>query len=204
VNYDVARSALRRQLRDARAGLTPAQRIAAAQSLATQLEALPEFLVDQRVGIYWAVDGELALHAAVAQMRRRGQQLYLPVIEAERRLRFAPYSAESTLAPNRHGIPEPQCDPASLLAPEQLQLVLVPLLGFDRHGHRLGFGGGFYDTSFSFLHEGERPREPLLVGIGYAAQELTEFAPQKWDVRLDFIATERELIDCSGVSGGGS
>ena len=192
-----ARTSLRRQLRNARAGLTPAQRIAAAQSLATQLEALPEFLVDQRIGIYWAVDGELALHAAVAQMRRRGQELYLPVIQQERRLRFAPYRADSALAPNRHGIPEPQCEPAALLSPEQLQLVLVPLLGFDRRGHRLGFGGGFYDTSFAFLRKGERPREPLLVGIGYAAQEVSEFVPEAWDVRLDFVATERELIDCT-------
>lgn len=198
-----ARGPLRRRLRDARAALTPAQRMAAAQALATQLEALPEFLVDQRVGIYWAVDGELALHAAVAQLRRRGQALYLPVIEAERRLRFAPYRADSVLEPNRHGIPEPQCDPAQWLAPEQLQLVLVPLLGFDRRGHRLGFGGGFYDTSFAFLHAGERPREPLLVGIGYAAQELADFVPEPWDVRLDFIATERELIEVQGPETGG-
>ena len=82
--------------------------------------------------------------------------------------------------------------------------MLVPLLGFDRSGHRLGFGGGFYDTSFAFLRTGERPREPLLVGIAYAAQELAEFAPEAWDVRLDFIATERELIDCSEGLGASS
>jgi 5-formyltetrahydrofolate cyclo-ligase len=197
---DPARTALRRGLRDARAALTPAQRIAAAQGLAQQLEQLPEFLVDQRVGIYWAVQGELALHVAVAQLRRRGQQLFLPVIHAERRLRFAPYDAHSTMAPNRHGIPEPIVEAGTLIEPEALQLVLVPLLGFDRRGHRLGFGGGFYDTSFAFLRAGERPREPLLVGIGYAAQEVEAFVPQPWDVRLDFIATERELIDCNPVS----
>ena len=200
MSNDSARSRLRRQLRNARALLTPAQRIAAAQGLAAQLDALPEFLIDRRVGIYWAVQGELALHAAVAPMRRREQQLFLPVIGAERQLRFAPYTAHSVLAPNRHGIPEPVVEPEFLVMPEALELVLVPLLGFDRRGHRLGFGGGYYDTSFAFLREGERPREPLLVGIGYAAQEVDAIAPEPWDIRLDFIATERELIDCNPVA----
>jgi len=199
VNNDAARTALRQQLRDARAQLTPLQRITAAQGLAAQLEALPEFHVDQRVGIYWAVQGELALHAVVAPMRRREQQLFLPVIGAQRQLKFAPYSAATELVPNRHGIPEPQVAPEKLLMPDQLELVLVPLLGFDRRGYRLGFGGGYYDTSFAFLREGERPREPLLVGIGYSSQEIEGIAPEAWDVRLDFIATERELIDCNPV-----
>jgi 5-formyltetrahydrofolate cyclo-ligase len=199
VNNDAARTALRQQLRDTRGQLTPMQRIAAAQGLAAQLEALPEFHVDQRVGIYWAVHGELALHAAVAPMRRRGQQLFLPVIGARRRLKFAPYSADAELVPNRHGIPEPQVAAEKLVMPEQLELVLVPLLGFDRRGYRLGFGGGYYDTSFAFLQQGDRPREPLLVGIGYSSQEIDGLAPEPWDVRLDFIATERELIDCNPV-----
>jgi 5-formyltetrahydrofolate cyclo-ligase len=73
----------------------------------------------------------------------------------------------------------------------------VPLLGFDRHGHRLGFGGGYYDRSFAFLRDLERPSKPLLVGIGYASQEIDSLAPEDWDVRLDYVATERELIDCT-------
>jgi 5-formyltetrahydrofolate cyclo-ligase len=73
----------------------------------------------------------------------------------------------------------------------------VPLLGFDRRGNRLGHGGGYYDRSFGFLNEQVRPTEPLLVGIGYAFQELAQVDEQAWDVPLDFVATERELIDCT-------
>ncbi|MGP1664777.1 MAG: 5-formyltetrahydrofolate cyclo-ligase, partial [Rhodanobacter sp.] len=62
---------------------------------------------------------------------------------------------------------------------------------------RLGYGGGYYDRSFAFLKDQARPAEPLLVGVGYAFQELDELAAQAWDIRLDFIATEHELIDCS-------
>ena len=196
MNDTDARRALRRELRAARASLDPRQRMAAAQALADRLEALPEFLIDQRVAVYWAVDGEISLHAAVTALRRRGQGLFLPVLRGERELAFAPYARDAALEPNRHGIPEPSCAPTELLPPQALQLVLVPLLGFDRHGNRLGFGAGYYDRSFAFLRAGERPREPLLVGVAYACQERAQLDAAAWDVPLDFVATETELIDC--------
>jgi 5-formyltetrahydrofolate cyclo-ligase len=98
------------------------------------------------------------------------------------------------IATNRLGIPEPADTDASL-APDALDVVLVPLLGFDRRGHRLGFGGGYYDRSFAFLRDVERPAKPLLVGIGYALQEVERVPHEDWDVPLDYVATERELID---------
>ena len=74
-------------------------------------------------------------------------------------------------------------------------MVLVPLLGFDRGGHRLGFGGGYYDRSFSFLQGRVDVGKPVLVGVGYAMQEVERIDAQPWDVRLDYVATEREWID---------
>jgi 5-formyltetrahydrofolate cyclo-ligase len=188
---------LRARLREARAQLTPTQRIAAATGLVDHLEQLPEFLVDTRVAGYWAVAGELPLHAAVARLRARGQHYHLPVIAKGRHLRFAPLLANATLHPNRYGIPEPQCAESELLAPSAIELVLVPLTAFDRRGHRLGSGGGYYDRSFAFLRDVARPASPLLVGIGYSFQELPALERQAWDVPMDYIATERELIDCT-------
>ena len=80
---------------------------------------------------------------------------------------------------------------------DDIDLVLVPLLGFDRRGNRLGAGAGYYDRSFAFLKEKPRPAQPLLVGIGYHFQELPQLTPQPWDVALDFVATDRELIECA-------
>lgn len=193
----LARQDWRRQLRERRAALPAAQRIAAAQGLLQQLRSLPEFSVDQRIGGYFAVEGELSLHLVVAQCWREGKAFHLPVAMPGRQLQFAPYTAASEVLPNRYGIPEPQAASTHLLDPAALELVLVPLLGFDRHGHRLGYGGGFYDKSFAFLQQRERPSLPLLVGIGYSFQEIDTLAPEPWDVRLDLIATERELIDCT-------
>ncbi|WP_257387086.1 5-formyltetrahydrofolate cyclo-ligase [Tahibacter caeni] len=196
----IERQQLRQRLREQRANLPAAQRIAAAQGLLLQLQQLPELVVDERIGGYFAVNGELSLHLLVAQCWRRGKAFHLPVATPPRRLRFARYDAASTVQPNRYGIPEPVAAGDALIEPAALELVFVPLLGFDRRGHRLGYGGGYYDSSFAFLQQRERPAQPLLVGVGYSFQEVDALAPESWDVQLDLIATERELIDCTGVA----
>ncbi|WP_447732375.1 5-formyltetrahydrofolate cyclo-ligase [Rhodanobacter soli] len=189
------RRELRQRLAEQRRALSPAERIAAAQGLRRSLEQLPEYFTDARVAGYWASHGELPLNLAIPPLANRGQQFLLPVIGRGKRLHFAPWQSGDAVQPNRYGIPEPAA-PGELLEPFQLDLVLVPLLGFDRRGRRLGHGGGYYDRSFAFLNEQVRPTEPLLVGIAYAFQELPEVDEEDWDVPLDFVATERELIDC--------
>ena len=91
---------------------------------------------------------------------------------------------------------ESEGEVAAQLAPHALDIVLVPLLAFDRRGTRLGSGGGYYDRSFAFLHGQARPHRPLLVGVGYAFQEVESLPAAAWDVALDYIATDAELIDC--------
>lgn len=189
------RRELRQQLAERRRSLTPPQRIAAAQGLRRSLEQLPEYFTDLRVAGYWASSGELPLNLVIPPLATRGQQFLLPVIGPGTHLRFAPWQSGEDVQPNRFGIPEP-VSPKELLEPFQLDLVLVPLMAFDRRGHRLGYGGGYYDRSFAFLKAQVRPTEPLLVGIGYAFQELPEIAAERWDVPLDYIATDQELIDC--------
>jgi 5-formyltetrahydrofolate cyclo-ligase len=197
VSLGTDRSELRARLRDARAALSPRERAAAAEAVAVRLEQLPEFVVDTRVAGYWAVGGEVLLHAACARLRAREQIYHLPLIQDDHTLRFARWQMGASVRANRYGIPEPESDTANLLPASELDLVLVPLLGFDRRGNRLGMGAGYYDRSFAFLRAAVRPAQPLLVGIGYHFQELPELPPQAWDVRLDFVATDRELISCT-------
>ncbi|HEX7814923.1 MAG TPA: 5-formyltetrahydrofolate cyclo-ligase [Dyella sp.] len=200
---DVQRRELRKQLAERRRALTPAERIASAQGLRRSLEQLPEYMTDVRVAGYWACDGELPLNLAIAPLASRGQQFLLPLIGDDGTLRFAPWNHGDEIQPNRYGIPEPIA-PKEWLAPFQLDLVLVPLLGFDRRGNRLGYGGGYYDRSFAFLREQGRPTEPLLVGVAYDFQELPVLDHQPWDVPLDFIATDSELIDCHATEADGT
>lgn len=194
-SIDAARAALRRELRARRAALSARERLAAAEGVVAQLERIPEFLTDRRVAGYWAVDGELPLLGLMPGLRARGQHYHLPVLGGDRRLRFAPWRPGVEIAPNRYGIPEPACAEADLLAPAEVDVVLVPLLGFDRRGGRLGFGGGWYDRSFDFLRGRTDIGRPALVGVGYALQEIDAIDAMPWDVRLDYVATERELIE---------
>ncbi|MDR2011457.1 MAG: 5-formyltetrahydrofolate cyclo-ligase [Rhodanobacter sp.] len=197
-----ARDLLRKVLRERRAALSAPQRAAAAQALVAQLECIPECLTDRRIAGYWAVRGELPLAALLSGLRARDQFWHLPVVDAARKmLRFAAWRLGMPITTNRFGIPEPQVDAAQQLAPDQIDVVLLPLLGFDRRGNRLGSGGGYYDRTFAFLRDRDDVAKPLLVGVGYALQEIEALDAQPWDVRLDYIATERELIDLTPPHG---
>ena len=182
---------LRRDLRSRRRALPAAQRIAAADTLANQLLALP-FLPDSgHVAGYWAMDGEIALNSW--QVRLPRQLVYcLPVLHADNSLRFAPWRPGEALVSNRFGIPEPDVDPAEALPAQALSLVVMPLVGFDARGHRLGMGGGWYDRSFAFRNAAAPP--PWLVGVGFNVQRVPHLDQEAWDVIPDALCTETETL----------
>ena len=185
------RPSLRRQLRAARRALPAAERIAAAEALATRLLALPFAPAAGHVAGYWAMDGEIALHAWQLRLPR-GCTYCLPVLGDDECLRFAPWRPGAPLRENRFGIPEPDVGPDALLEPGRLALVVVPLVGFDAHCHRLGMGGGWYDRSFAFRHERAAP--PWLVGAAFQLQRIDPVDAEAWDVRLDAVCTEADVV----------
>jgi 5-formyltetrahydrofolate cyclo-ligase len=121
--------------------------------------------------------------------------LYLPVITDFRhsRMRFVRYEVDSAMRVNRYGIAEPDHRHAEVIPARHLDVVLLPLVGFDAHGSRLGSGAGFYDRSLHHLREGRRWRKPKLIGVGYECQRVPRLQPDRWDVPLDGILTERGL-----------
>ncbi len=146
---------------------------------------------------YWAVDGEVGLHAW--QMRLPPALQYcLPRLHEDGRLRFAPWKPGGALVTNRHGIPEPDVDTSACLQPEQMALVVLPLVGFDARCHRLGMGGGWYDRSFAFRQSQAAP--PWLVGAGFTAQRLDHVQPQAWDVTLDAVCCEDSTYLASDIA----
>lgn len=180
------RDALRQQLRAARRSLPAAQRLAAADALAERLLALPFAPQQGAVAGYWAMDGEIALHRWQLSLPP-GVRYCLPVLDG-RVLRFAPWRPGQGLVSNRYGIPEPDVDRADTLGPEDMDLVVTPLTGFDAACGRLGMGGGWYDRSFAFRHR-QAPL-PWLVGVGFAAQQVPALPVAAWDVPVDAICTE--------------
>ena len=196
-NRAAERRLLRRNLRESRRALPASQRIAAANTLADHLLNLPVAPQSGHVAGYWAMDGEIALHAW--QLRLPEDCIYcLPVLCDDQRLRFAPWKPGDALASNHFGIPEPDLSPASLLEADAMSLVVMPLVGFDDGGNRLGMGGGWYDRSFAFRHERSAP--PYLVGAAFAIQQVPAFEAEAWDVRLDAVCTEQRCFDFSSAT----
>lgn len=181
------RALLRRELRQRRRDLPAATRIAAANTLADRLLALPFLPSSGHVAGYWAMDGEIGLHAF--QLRLPPTLTYcLPLLHADETLRFAPWRAGAPLVTNRFGIPEPDIDPDDALPASAMAMLVLPLVGFDARGARLGMGGGWYDRSLAFRHA--RPAPPWLVGAGFAMQQVDALPLEAWDVRLDAVCSE--------------
>lgn len=151
------------------------------------------FINSRKIAFYHAVRGEAnpAGLAQKARLQKLGTQFYLPILEANKSLVFAPVNLTTKFRSNQFSIPEPICDKNEIITADQLDLVIVPLLGFDKHGNRLGMGGGYYDRSFAFKKQ--EPIPPILMGFAYAMQEIDSLAAESWDVALDMIATENKL-----------
>ncbi len=138
---------------------------------------------------YSARGNEINPAALVAALRAQGHTIALPVMGgATAPLVFRIHKDGDKFAANAFGIREPETT-APLAEPD---ILLVPLLAFDRRGHRLGYGGGYYDRT---LHELRRHRKILAIGVGFACQEVPEVPAATHDVRLDRIVTETQAFD---------
>ena len=177
-------------MRDARRAIPAPERIAAASALAGHLLAHESAPRQGFVAGYWAMDGEIALHAW--QLNLPSAVTYcLPLLHEDGRLRFAPWRPGDPLVANRFGIPEPDVGDDALLAPEALAAAVVPLVAFDARGHRLGMGGGWYDRSFAFRAAHAAP--PLLLGAAFELQRVDALDLADWDIALDAVCTEHAI-----------
>lgn len=185
---------LRQQLRALRRALDGTQRQQAAQALIGHLVHWPVWAAAVHIAGYWACDGELDPAPLLEHAWAAGRQVYLPVLRDDHGLGFAPYRPDTPLHRNRFQIPEPAVSAAHWLEPAQLDVVLTPLLAFDRTGTRLGMGGGFYDRAFAFLRDpAYNGHRPTLLGLGYQCQQTAFLVRQPWDVPLDAVLTEQAL-----------
>jgi 5-formyltetrahydrofolate cyclo-ligase len=184
---------LRRELRHRRAALDEAQRRHAAARIADTILRTPRFLHARHVAVYLPVRGEADPLGLVAQARRLGKRVYLPVLAplVQHGLWFLPWDQDTPLHRNRFGIPEPVLNGHTPRPPSRLDLVITPLVAFDANGHRLGMGKGYYDRTFAFLRRRGQWRKPYLLGCAYGFQEVSGLTAQPWDIPLHGVVTEQ-------------
>ena len=175
------KAALRKTLAAARRAMDPIQKQQWDARICANLLAWWNANKLDQIGVYWPLAGEPDLHPAYATLAHAGVQLALPVVHApDAPLGFAHWEPGETMVRDRMGVAVPQ-----LLRPvERPPALLIPCLGFNPHGYRLGYGGGYYDRTLA-----PHPR-PLTLGIAYALAAAS-FADDPHDVALDLIITEQ-------------
>ena len=184
--------ALRRQARAARAAAFAAAGEAAALEVRRLILERRLVPAGATVGGYWPQGSELDCRPLLLALHDLGCWCALPVIVApDQPLRFRLWQPGDTLAAGAAGIPEP-VEGAPEILPETL---LVPLLGFDAAGHRLGQGGGYYDRTLAAMRASGDPA--LAIGLAFEAQHLPPLPTKPHDQQLDWIVTE------AGCRGGG-
>jgi 5,10-methenyltetrahydrofolate synthetase len=171
----------RRQLIEQRQQLAEATRReldATIDALIEQAFVLPR---DKVVAFCWPYKGEVDVRFAVRSFRARGASAALPAVTARNQpLQFHQWWPGVAMSPGALGIPVPQHTQA--VTPD---MAIVPVVGFDPRGYRLGYGGGYFDRTLAAL-----PRKPITVGVGLEAARLATIYPQAHDIPMDFIVTE--------------
>ena len=188
----LSKTQLRSALRQRRLRLSQEQQSAAAQALATVVAELPGWRAAERIALYLAADGEIDTTPLSESARSLGKQLFLPVIQNDNSLLFTAWHDGAPLSANRYDIPEPP-DSAGHCPTDQLDIIFLPLVGWDLCGGRLGMGGGFYDRTLSGTGV------PLLVGLAHTTQQVESVPRESWDIPLNFVATDTALYCCQGA-----
>lgn len=181
--------AIRNANRSTRASLSTEQITDASLRVTEELWRQPYMSRCKRIAAYFAFDGEIDCRYIVEKAWQAGREIYLPVIQ-NRSLAFAQYRANTPLATNQFGIPEPVCNAMQLIKPSELDVVLAPLVAFDNKGNRIGMGAGFYDRSFSFLRYRNNWTHPRLIGLAHEFQKTAEIKASSWDVPLHAAVTD--------------
>ena len=182
---------LRQKLRAARLALPPELRTQYATQMLRHAADAPDWQGVTRIGSYCALRGEADPAPLNAWLTACGKEIYLPVTQAAQQLRFARWTGQS-LRPGAFGIHEPELGEQHLAAVE-LGLLIMPLLGFDRFGTRLGAGAGYYDRALAGCPAGS----PQLLGLAYSFQQMDKLPVDAWDVPLGKVLTELGIVVCA-------
>lgn len=190
---DHSRPALRRILRQKRRALSPTEQKQAARQLHRQLSHHPLFRSARQIAFYLPNDGEIDPRPLLRTAQRRGKATFLPVLSRwpATRMHFQRVRPHERWVRNRFRIVEPRPNRVQQRKPWTLDLILMPLVGFDAQGGRLGMGGGFYDRSLAYLKRRIAWRSPKLLGLAHECQKVDQLALASWDVPMKATVTDK-------------
>lgn len=181
------KAALRMERLALRDSMTPEARIEASLRMLDHAGDIIEFEPGQMISGFWPIRSEVDIRPLMARLRERGARLCLPVILDKKTIVFRELVPGAPVVETGFGTTGPGED-APVVDPD---VMLVPLSAFDKAGHRIGYGAGYYDRAIERLRQ--KGHMPRLIGIAFDCQEVASVPAQPHDVALDAMLTESGL-----------
>lgn len=176
--------ALRQSLRQQRRNISVADRVKFAQKLLSQVQKIANFQHGQKIALYLPNDGEIDPKYIQIPLDLLNISTYLPILVGKS-LKFA--KIEENFRKNKYGILEPIS--SDIISAEQLDILFMPLVGFDKNKNRIGMGGGYYDRTLTFKKSKKIVKNPKLYGLAFDCQQVEKLEVRDWDIPLDAIIT---------------
>ncbi|HSW70189.1 MAG TPA: 5-formyltetrahydrofolate cyclo-ligase [Gammaproteobacteria bacterium] len=161
----------------------------AAEKAAELFLNLPLFQQSTHIACYYPYNNEFDSLPIIQKIWNEKKNCYLPVVSSDSTLDFVLYEKNTELEKNQHYILQPVNH--NKIAIDKLNLVVLPLLGFDLRGNRLGMGKGYYDRTFAAV---KNSKTCFLLGLAYAFQAVESLPSDSWDVKLNGVLTEKNMI----------
>ncbi|MDD3108384.1 MAG: 5-formyltetrahydrofolate cyclo-ligase [Alistipes sp.] len=180
------KESLRRAVRDHAQRYDMQQQSRIAANLWATIEAMPCFQTAQHILLYWSLPGEVESHAVCARWAV-DHAVYLPIMCGQT-LELGRYTDPAALCPARFGVMEPRN--GVRIDPQQVDLMIVPAVGYDPQGRRLGHGKGFYDRLLQPYPEAisaQRTGSPFKIGVCFDYQLFPEIPTEAHDVPVDCV-----------------
>ncbi|MDO5738459.1 MAG: 5-formyltetrahydrofolate cyclo-ligase [Eubacteriales bacterium] len=179
---------IRREKRIARAALSLAEQEDKSRQIIEQIKRKSQFQEAKCIFLYRAVAGEVSLEGLIEFAEAEGKKLCYPLCRAGGQME-ALYPVKNRWQKGSYGILEPVLEDSEIMDPQEIDLILMPLVAFDRNCNRVGMGAGYYDRYLLRCPQAYR------LGVAFEVQYFEELEPAPWDQALDLIITEdRELI----------
>ena len=140
----------------------------------------------KNIGGYFPVNNEIDDLEILKKLEKKKYKICLPVVKKNFDMDFYNFSFDDPLIINKYGIPEPQ--KKRVVYPD---IILIPMVGFDKNLNRLGYGGGYYDRVIEKLM---KKKKILKIGLAFSAQQINNLPISKYDKKMDYIVTEKYIL----------
>ncbi|MCI7260359.1 MAG: 5-formyltetrahydrofolate cyclo-ligase [Selenomonas sp.] len=182
------KKALRASIKQKRRALSIEYRQQASRKMQAELTKLPCYQAAEYIMLYMAMQDEVQLDELIAMVLKDGKKAVIPLVTGAGLMEAVELSDMADLVPDKYGIKTVSEEKRRLIAPDKIDLIIVPGVAFDKAGHRLGMGGGFYDR---FMLRASRA---VRAALAYDCQLLVAVPAEVHDLTVDYIITEKQNI----------